>query len=196
MVKRGRVSGSKLGLEKNRSKSIFALLEKDHKATFQNLDRFYEALKNLRFEGKQNLGKNISEIREFVSYFKREIKTHMREEEKILFPFLQTHVPRLEPMICLLLSEHGDFRNCLNYLGLSLSEFRKTGSDKTRLIHGLNEQGTYLVCLLRGHMWLETQSLYRAADRELHRSEKKQLIEQITKIGGHHVLGRRSTRTG
>ena len=171
-----------------RSRSIFAILERDHKKTFQNLNRFYEVLKNLRFEGKQNLGKNISEIQEFVSYFKREIEAHMREEEKILFPFLETHVPRLEPMICLLLSEHEDFRNCLNQLRFSLSEFRKTGSDKARLIHGLNEQGTYLVCLLRGHMWLETQSLYRAADRELHRSEKKQLIERIINMEKHHGL--------
>ena len=169
-----------------RSRSIFAILEKDHKKTFRNLNRFYEVLKNLRFEGKQNLGKNVSEIREFVAYFKREIETHMKEEEKFLFPFLRTHVPRLEPMIWLLLSEHEDFRNSLNQLRLSLSEFRKTGSDKTRLIHGLNEQGTYLVCLLRGHMRLETQSLYRAADRELHRSEKEQLIEQILKKEKRH----------
>ena len=169
-----------------RSRNIFTILEKDHKKTLQNLNRFYEVLKNLRFEGKQDLGKNISEIREFVSYFKREIGAHMREEEKILFPFLQTHVPRLEPMVCLLLSEHEDFRNCLNYLTLFLSDFGKTGSDKARLIHGLNEQGNYLVCLLRCHMWLETQSLYRAADRELHRSEKKQLIKQILKKEKRH----------
>ena len=166
--------------------SVFTILEKDHKKTFRNLNRFHEVLRNLRFEGKQNLRKNISEIREFVSYFKREVEARMREEEKILFPFLQTHVPRLEPMICLLLSEHEDFRNCLNHFRLSLSEFRKTGSDKTRFIHGLNDQGTYLVCLLRGHMWFETQSLYRAADRELHRNEKKQLIEQILKKEKRH----------
>ena len=133
--------------------SIFSILEKDHKKTFRHLNRFYEILKNLRFEGKQNLGKNIRETRKLVSFFKREIEAHMREEEKILFPFLQTHVPRLEPMICLLLSEHEDVRHCLDHLRFSLSEFRKTGSDKTRLIHGLNEQGTYLVCLLRGHIW-------------------------------------------
>ena len=164
--------------------SIFTILERDHKRTFRNLNRFYEVLKNLRFEGKKNLEKNIGEIRKLIFYFRREIEAHMREEERILFPFLRTHVPRLETMIWLLLSEHEDFRNCLRQLRLSLSEFGKAGSDKTRLIHGLHEQGTYLVCLLRGHMWLETQSLYRAADKELHRSEKKELIKQI-KTGGH-----------
>ena len=162
-----------------RSKSIFSILEKDHKRTFRNLNRFYEVLRNLRFEGKKNLGKNIGEIRKLISYFRREIEAHMREEEKILFPFLRTHVPRLETMIWLLLSEHEDFRNCLRQLRLSLSEFGKTGSDKDRLIHGLHEQGTYLVCLLRSHMWVESHSLYKVADKELRLSERRKLIKQI-----------------
>ncbi len=165
--------------ERSKSKSIFTILEKDHKKTFQNLDLFYEVLRKLRFEGKQNLGKNLKEIRGLVAYFKRELNGHMKEEEKTLFPFLQSYIPRLEPMICLLLSEHQDFRNSLREMRLSLLEFNKAGRDKTELIHKIEEQGTYLVCLLRSHMQVETQSLYRVADKELHPSEKKRLIDQM-----------------
>lgn len=163
------------------SKNIFAILEKDHKETFKKLNRFYEVLRNLRFEGKQSVGKNVSEVQKLASYFKGKIKEHMREEERTLFPFLKAHIPRLEPMICLLLSEHEDFRNSLRDLARSLSEFKKPGRDKDRLIHGLSEKGTYLIFLLRSHMRVESLSLYRVADKELNRSEKKQLLAQIGK---------------
>ncbi len=162
-------------------KTIFSILEKDSKTTLRNLNKFYEVLVNLRFEGKQNVAKNMIRLRGLVSYFQEEVKAHMREEEKVLFPFLRTHIPRLEPMICLLVSEHGDFRNSLKDLNLSLSVFKKVNSDKTRIIHQFNEQGIHLICLLRGHMSVETKTLYRAADNELRPDEKKRLIDQIKK---------------
>ena len=166
------------------SKSVFASLEKDHEETFKNLNGFYEALQNLRFEGKQSMGKNMSEVQKLAGYFKGRIKEHMREEERVLFPFLKSHIPRLEPMIFLLLSEHEDFRNSLRDLAHVLTEFKKPGRNKERLIHGLSEKGTYLIFLLRSHMRVESLSLYRVADKELNRSEKKQLIKQL-KTGGH-----------
>ncbi len=160
-------------------KSIFAILKKDHKKNFQNLDLFYEALRKLRFEGKHNVRENLREIRGLVAYFKRGLNGHMKEEERTLFPFLQSYIPRLEPMVWLLLSENQDFRNNLKELRLSLLEFNKAGRNKTELIHKIGEQGTYLVCLLRSHMQIETQILYRVADKELRPSEKKRLIDQF-----------------
>ena len=82
-------------------------------------------------------------------------------------------------MVWLLLSENQDFRNNLKELRLSLLEFNKAGRNKTELIHKIGEQGTYLVCLLRSHMQIETQILYRVADKELRPSEKKRLIDQF-----------------
>ncbi len=160
-------------------KSIFGLLEKDHKKTFQNLDLFYEVLRKLRFEGKQNLGKNLKEIRRLVVYFKRELNGHMKKEERTLFPFLQTHIPRLESMVYLLLSEHEDFRNSLGNLKVALDGFKSRAAVKPGLIDKICEQGTYLICLLRSHMWVESHSLYKAADKELRLSERRKLIKQI-----------------
>ena len=159
--------------------SVYDLLEKDHKTTFQKLNQFYEVLKKLRYEGKMNLGKNIVEINQLVAYFKRELDGHMRDEEKILFPFLQTHIPRIEPMVYLLLSEHEDFRNSLKSLRESLGEFKRRKSVKPGAIDKICDKGTYLICLLRSHMWVESHSLYKAADKELRLSEKRKLIGQI-----------------
>jgi hemerythrin-like domain-containing protein len=168
-----------LKLKKKPRKTIFGILEKDHKTTFQKLNQFYEVLRKLRYEGKLTLGKNIAEAIELVGYFKRELDGHMCEEEKILFPFLKTHIPRLEPMIYLILSEHEDFRNSLKSLKASLSEFKRHKSVKPGTIDKICEQGTYLICLLRSHMWVESHSLYRAADKELRLSEKRKLIRLI-----------------
>ena len=146
---------------------------------FQKLDQFYEVLRKLRYEGKPALGKNIAKTIELVDHFKRELHGHMRDEEKILFPFLKTHIPRLEPMVYLLLSEHEDFRNSLKCLKASLSEFKSRESVKPGAIDKICEQGTYLICFLRSHMWVESHRLYKPADKEVHLSEKWKLTRLI-----------------
>lgn len=166
-------------LKKKPRKTIFGILEKDHKTTFQKLNQFYEVLRKLRYEGKMKLGRNLSEVQELVNYFKKELDSHMRDEEKVLFPFLQTHIPRLEPMVYLLLSEHEDFRNSLGNLKAALDGFKSRAAVKPGLIDKICEQGTYLIGLLRSHMWVESHSLYKAADKELRLSERRKLIKQI-----------------
>ena len=168
-----------MGLRKKPRRTIFGILEKGHKTTFQKLNQFHEVLRRLQHEGKLTLGKNIVEAIELVDYFKKELDGHMRDEEKILFPFLQTHIPRLEPIVYLLLSEHEDFRNNLNNLKTSLRQLKTRASVRPNLIDKIGEQGTYLICLLRSHMWVESHSLYKAADKELRLSEKRKLIKLI-----------------
>ena len=171
--------GTALKLKKKHPKTIFGILEKDHKPTFQKLNQFYKVLKKLRYEGKLTLGQNLNEAIKLVTYFKRELDGHMRDEEKILFPFLQTHVPRLEPIIYLLLSEHEDFRNSIKDLKMALSEFKKHELVKPGILDKICEQGTYLICLLRSHMSVESNSLYRVADKELRLGEKRKLMRLI-----------------
>ena len=162
----------------SRKNTIYGILEKDHKATFENINHFYALLEKLRYEGKSALGRNLAEANKAVAFFSREIISHMREEEKVLFPFIRTHIPRLEPMVCLLLSEHDDFRHCLKGLKKILQVCRNRHSMDA--VHTLCERGTYLVCLLRSHMWCESHSLYKAADNELKPDEKKRLVHMIS----------------
>jgi hemerythrin-like domain-containing protein len=114
-----------------------------------------------------NRGKNLSEIRQLADYFRKEMAVHMKQEERVLFPFLCTHIPRLQPMVRLLAADHDEFRTGMQSLGRNL---------KTQKAHQISEQGTYLVCLLSSHMWVESHSLYKAADKELRPEEKKTLI--------------------
>lgn len=167
-------------LKTRAAKSIFGILEKEHKTTLDRIDEFYDALKRLRYEGKLNLGRNLAEVRGLATYFRKELDGHMREEERVLFPFLRTHIPRLEPLVALLLSEHDDFRGSLEGLEAALEDFKRHEFMKSSLIEKICEHGTYLICLLRSHMWVESHNLYKAADRELRPDEKKSLILRIS----------------
>lgn len=160
---------------------IVEVLEKDSEFVSLKLNRFYEVLRKLRYEGKQNLGRNLDEAGQMLKFFKEHLEEHMREEEKIIFPFLETHIPRLQPMVYLLLSEHEDFRNNLRSLGVFLAQLKKRKGDPAATLDKVSELGTYLICLLRSHMWVETRTLYRAADKELREPEKKKLVRRLEK---------------
>ncbi len=171
-------------MKKSRKVTIYGLLERDHRATFQKLNQFYDALNRLRYEGRMTLGRNMAEIHDLVAYFKRELCGHMKDEEKTLFPFVSSHIPRLEPMVYLLLSEHEDFKSNLQSLEKSIREFKRKKFLKQSALDSISEKGTYLICLLRSHMWVESCSLYRAVDKELRSDEKRSLIKRIKERGG------------
>ena len=164
--------------------SIYEAFEKNHGQTLKELDRLYEALRKLRYEGKAQRGKNTREIVGMISRFNHEMAEHLEEEEKILFPFLERHLPRLQSLIYLLLSEHEDFRNSLDRMRSSL-HLLKAGADASVTAHQLYQRGIYFICLLRSHMWVESQNLYKTADRELKPGEKRELIKCVNKRGSH-----------
>ncbi len=158
---------------------IFLRMEKDHVETIRRLDRFYEVIHRIRYEGKAHFGKNMSEGRELLNYFKQELTEHMREEEKKLFPYLSAHIPRLEPVIYVLGTEHEDLRKCLKELGVQFKSRQMVAAARAKTAAKIYELGTYLICLLRGHMSVESRSLYQVADHVLRPGEKKQLIEKL-----------------
>ena len=159
--------------------NIARFLEEDHRTTFLKLKQLSDALTKLRYEGNQNFRENLKKIRVLLQFFQKETQHHMRLEEKTLFPFLEQAIPRLGPMIYLLLSEHEDFRNCLKELKDASSRLKDAKAGKARLVDHLSDRGTYFVCLSRSHLWVESQSLYRVADHELHPDEKRKLLRRM-----------------
>ena len=136
-------------------------------------------LTRLRFEGKQQLGKNLRETGELLGFFQKEVQDHMRLEEKVLFPFLRAHIPRFEPMIYLLLSEHADFRNSLKELKNDFSKMKRFAGYPDKAIRNMTEHGKYFICLCRNHQWAESESLYKVAIKELQPAEKRLLVERM-----------------
>lgn len=158
-----------------------ALLGEDHIETLAKAGHLQKILLHLQYEGKAARGKNLKQIDAVLRFFKHEVNGHMREEEKVIFPYLRRHVPRLEPLLSLLVSEHREFRRkirILAFLGTRLAG-PNLHFDGTRAIEKLKETGNYLVCLLKGHLQEESEILYRVADRELRVNEKERLVKKV-----------------
>lgn len=162
-------------------KGIVPLLETSHSKATRQTNRLYDLAINLRYEGKLSLGKNLKEIGRIVEFFQRELKGHVRLEEDVIFPFLETHVPKLESVVRLLHSEHEDFQAHVENIELQLQAFSKEKNDiqRSKIIEKMRESGIYLVYLLRNHIQEERHSIYKAIDEELRREEKKDLELQI-----------------
>ena len=123
----------------------------------------------------------MSEARKALVFFQSNLARHFQIEEDILFPYAETHIPKLEAVTKLFRYEHEDFRNNLRSLGVFLAQLGKRKADPAATLDKVSELGTYLICLLRSHMWVETRTLYRAADKELREPEKKRLIHRLEK---------------
>lgn len=163
---------------------MVALLENAHTDTLQKIDRLQDILTNLRFEGKVRLGKNLKEAGRVLDFFDKELMPHLNLEEKILFPFVETHLPKLESVIHLLQAEHEDFRKNLEGFRFLLQEIPKKKYESIRgeMTERLREQGLYLIYLLRNHIQEETETVYKVANRELRPSEKSTLQKEIVSL--------------
>jgi hemerythrin-like domain-containing protein len=159
--------------------TIYGLLEKDNNAGQRKIDRFHEVLRNLRFEGKMHFRRNLSEAGRLESFFERSLRNHMKGEEEVLFPYLQKHIPRLEPVVYLLQTEHDDFRFCLEELKGCLSACAAPGAIHAGTVEKVYDRGIHFICLWRSHMGCESHGLYEAAERELRPAEKRQLLKRI-----------------
>ena len=149
--------------------------------SLQGAERLQQILRNLRYEGKASLGRNLKEMRKVQSFFNEELDHHVRFEEETVFPFLKSHLPRLEPVIWLLRAEHQDFRLNLETFKARLEEFVRTKNEPARpaLLEKIQETGTYLIYLLRNHIRAESEYLYQTAERELRSEEKNRLIRKL-----------------
>lgn len=151
--------------------------QKRHESMEKEIRRFYEILSRLRYEGKARLGGNVKELWHTADFLKKNLETLVRYEEKFLFPFLKIHVPRLGPLLHLLKSEHRDFKRHFGDFENTLVALKKARLSAARpgLIHRLKEDGTYLVCLLRSHLWVEGKDVYSVVNKELKPIEQRRL---------------------
>jgi hemerythrin-like domain-containing protein len=160
---------------------IVAFLEEEHAHALDKTNRLHDVLTNLRYEGKPSFGKNVQAVDKLISFFDQKLVDHVHLEEKIIFPFLEIHVPKLESVIHLLRSEHQDFRRNLESFKVHFAKLSAQKNDNGRgsVIEKLQEVGTYLIYLLRNHIQAERESIYRMINRELRSDEKKELAKQM-----------------
>ena len=142
-----------------------------------------EDLKNMHCEGKASFQKNLGRVKEALHFFNGEVMEHMALEERELFPYLETHVPRVSSAIRFLQAEHDDFRNNLKIFEFLVRELsrHKNDAERSKTVDRIRETGTYLSYLLRHHIEAEQRSVYHSLERDLKASEKSELKKRIFK---------------
>lgn len=165
------------------SKSLAEMIEGEGEDTLEKIHVLQDILVNLRYEGRHRLGKNLKEADEVLAFFNGELTEHVHLEEEVIFPFIKSHIPRLETLILMLCSEHEEFRRNLRSFKFWLGEVAKGKSnlDHGKLIEKVRETGNYLTYLLQNHLQEESEILYRVADQELRSKEKKELCSRVRK---------------
>ena len=156
-------------------------LEKGHAEILRKTDSFRKTLTNLHYEGKPFVGRNLKQTRELTVFLTQEVLRHFKLEEKILFPFLKKHIPKLEPVIRFLEVEHADFRMQLKNFQKSLRRLSKSRGnlDRGEITEKIRDLGIYMIYFLRNHVQAEDGTLYKAVCRDLRADEGRQLQRQF-----------------
>jgi hemerythrin-like domain-containing protein len=157
------------------------LIEKDHEAALHEAEQLEEALSHLTYEGKASFGKNLKRTNTVIKFLDDEVLNHLSREEKVLFPFLEKHFPRLRSALGVLKVEHLEFKKNLSLLHAYIDELTDVplGPKRAELIDKIRRCGTYLACLLKHHVQTENKGIYRVIAKELKENEKKVLLSKV-----------------
>ena len=161
-------------IRKEMSDRVLESIEQIHAATLYQVDCLNETLTNLRYEGKAFLEKNLKDIRSVLKFLNRELIPHIKFEEEFIFPFVGTHIPKLESLIHLLRAQHKELQEHLKNFGSLLEE---SGKEDGRTLEKIREQGIYMIYLIQHHIQVENESIYKIVDSELNHHEKKEFAQ-------------------
>jgi len=168
------------------SERIVHLLEKDSAGMLNVLGRMSDMLVGFRYEGKPSFGKNVKKAKSMLRLLNQEWAQHAWFEEKILFPFIGVHLPKLESMILVLKADHLDFKKVTRQLRSLLNRMSAMNSVSRygEWIQQVNESGTYLIYFLRHHLEARKEGIEKIIESELRENEKKELASRIKRLGG------------
>ncbi len=140
-------------------------------------NELFEALNNLRYEGKVGLKRNIRAISRLNHYFRDELLPHFQADEQVVFPYVETHLPKYSPLLGFLKAEHKEIRKSFDDLDGMVEKaiFKKDKPLPQSQINRIYDRGTYIYCLIRNHIQMETEAIYCNINAQLQPSEKKEL---------------------
>ncbi len=157
-------------------------MEEIQSQVLNKLEELASVLTNLRYEGRFMFGKNLRAAQESSNFLRRVVLPYMDAEDKIIFPFLEAHIPRFSPLIRLMRSQHLEFKSNLERFNDAVCALVKEGYplDSNKTLEAACQTGTYLIYFLRHHIQTEKEGIYRVCAAELRSDEKKELEKQIS----------------
>lgn len=168
------------------SNPLQPLHDEDQEA-YAEIDRFQDALRRCGGRAGGAYLRHFQQIQKSLRFFEDYLLPHMENEEAFVFPFLEEHLPRLESVIALLLSEHEDFRQILIQLKSWIQSLGEFPEQSPILWEKIKTQGFYLSVLLKTHIWAESHGIYKPAEEELNLREKQSLERLLKKKTPHSI---------
>lgn len=145
---------------------------------FRQSEKLHRALTHLRYEGKVHRAKNLKEVKESADALDASLKRHRTLQEKIIFPYLSTHIPRRESSIHFLESEHEGLDQSNKKLKKGIREFLK--SDPVLTCGEIYEAGIFFIAHLRHHISYEVKNIRSLIRSELRPDEKREIGNRIS----------------
>ena len=121
-------------------------------------------------ESSKVLEQGMSNLRQVLEFFDKEVQLHFRREEEILFPALEKRMGKERSPTQVLLAEHAQLWQWYERLKKKVKVFQKGGSEHP-VATEIYEIGNHIIGLLRGHIEEENKSLLPIAQSLLEEAE-------------------------
>jgi hemerythrin-like domain-containing protein len=156
--------------------SVFATLRHDHHQVLERLALVEPRLD--RIASQSATGDDEQALRAFVAYLEAQLATHMRVEDEIVYPALESTLPAAIESLAPLRGEHRELRSMLASLRNTLSEPPGPARDEQ-----IGIQAADLAELLRIHIRKEEAIVFAVAERLMQPGERSLVRERFARIG-------------
>jgi len=161
------------------TKVLTRFFDCEEKVIMTKAEELFKILTHLRYEGKISQGRNVKSAIAALGSLRGMIQKHRNLQEKVIFPFLVTHIPKHETVIQFLRADHEEMHKSRLKLETALRRLtaKKIGvglQDKSS-----QDVGIYFICLLRHHMDLENKCVHQAIRSELRKDEQLEVKSRV-----------------
>lgn len=167
------------------SNEIQGFIEKQQEIILQKSHYLLNRLEILNFEGKVHLRQKLQGLQPTIKETSDLFASYIKVEEKIIFPFLETHIPRLASHIHLFRKENTEITKTLKEIKqlLKLVLSAQNTKERRKYMGILGEKITFLHYLMVSHFELEDNNLYKCIVQELHIDEQYLLLRKLIDCG-------------
>ena len=157
--------------------------EEGHEEILAQTESLSSAVTRLQYEGKVNSGRNLKEIEDVLHFLKHKLIPHMKKEDMV-FNLLGNEIPKLEPVFRILFAEHKELKVNLEVLSFLLDELeeKKNGSRRVQILEKFKDKVTYLLYLMRHHIQVEDESVFKVVDAQMTPSRREELEKQLAAL--------------
>ena len=156
--------------EPKHGKEILDTFLQEHRLLRERLREWEAALHQATGTSYGQCQHAVSVLRDLCRLLENELRTHVREEETILYPLVEFRLPRLRGLVGELRQEHDVFRQAFDEFRRELVHFNATGE-----LRHLLPLGRELVSLLRRHVDREERDLHPVVVEEFREEDWREL---------------------